>query len=302
MYSRLVHPSFSRLVLAISFVMLSGCGYKTTVYDPLAAKRTIGSVGGGSSNGVTTPSQEGPVRVEDTQMRDSPEIQRATMRPYQVHGKWYYPSHVDVGQRSHGIASWYGPTFHGKKTSNGEIYSMYARTAAHKTYPMNTIVKVVNQENGKSTVVRINDRGPFVEGRVIDLSNTAAREIDMTAKGLAPVELEVLGFGGVVDDNLSAEVPTAVAESHEFKVGVSAESVQVTRFLIQLGSFRSKEGAEASRAQHQGRGGYQAVVRDYELDGKPLYRVFLSGFKSEEEARDFISKDKGLGNAFIMTE
>lgn len=91
-----------------------------------------------------------------------------------------------------GIASWYGPGFHGKRTANGEIFDMYALTAAHKTLPFNTLVKVVDLDTGRWVVVRINDRGPFVPGRIIDLSYAAAKELGIVEKGLARVGLKVL--------------------------------------------------------------------------------------------------------------
>ncbi len=122
------------------------------------------------------------------------------MRPYSVFGIKYYPFIANIGDKFDGIASWYGPDFHSKKTSNGEIYDMYDMTAAHKTLPMNTVVRVDNLENGKSIVVRINDRGPFVRGRIIDLSNKAAREIEMVGKGTANVKLTVLGYNGEIEN------------------------------------------------------------------------------------------------------
>ena len=91
-----------------------------------------------------------------------------------------------------GIASWYGPGFHGKRTANGEIYDMYAMTAAHKTLPFNAIVKVVDLDTGRWVIVRINDRGPFVPGRIIDLSYAAAEELGIVEKGIARVGLKVL--------------------------------------------------------------------------------------------------------------
>lgn len=94
-----------------------------------------------------------------------------------------------------GIASWYGDDYHGKPTANGEIYDMEALTAAHKTLPFNSLVRVVNRDNGKTVTVRINDRGPFVEGRVIDLSRKAAREIGIITVGLARVDLYVIMEG-----------------------------------------------------------------------------------------------------------
>ncbi len=93
-----------------------------------------------------------------------------------------------------GLASWYGEDFNGRLTANGEVYDMYAFTAAHKTLPLGTVVKVTNEENGMTTQVRINDRGPYVEGRIIDLSRTAARALNMREQGTAKVKLEVMSW------------------------------------------------------------------------------------------------------------
>jgi len=134
----------------------------------------------------------------DGKIKNSKAMQRATMRPYVVFNKKYYPTLAHIGDNLHGIASWYGPNFHAKKTSNGEIYNMYAMTAAHKTLPMNTVVQVENLINGKKIIVRINDRGPFVAGRIIDLSNKAAHQIDMVKTGTVKVKLTVLGFNGKI--------------------------------------------------------------------------------------------------------
>ncbi len=109
-------------------------------------------------------------------------MHRATMRPYTVGGKRYYPTMVSVGDTFSGIASWYGRDFHGKKTSNGEYYNMYDFTAAHKTLPMNTMLKVTNLRNNRSVIVRVNDRGPFVNNRIIDLSYAAAKRLDTGCK------------------------------------------------------------------------------------------------------------------------
>lgn len=101
-------------------------------------------------------------------------------------------------KKMEGISSWYGKKFHGSQTSNGEIYNMHAKTAAHKTLPMHTIVKVTNIQNGKSTVVRINDRGPFIKGRIIDCSYAAGKEIGLDRLGIAKVEVEILSYDGKV--------------------------------------------------------------------------------------------------------
>lgn len=112
-------------------------------------------------------------------------------QPYQIGGVWYYPS-VDYRYRETGIASWYGPGFHGKRTANGEIYDQNEMTAAHRTLPMPSLVRVTNLENGRTLKVRINDRGPFKNGRIIDLSHRAASLLGFVGKGTAKVRVEVL--------------------------------------------------------------------------------------------------------------
>ncbi|RJQ66392.1 MAG: septal ring lytic transglycosylase RlpA family protein [Desulfobacteraceae bacterium] len=114
-------------------------------------------------------------------------------KPYRVYGAWYHPLTNASGFEEQGIASWYGEEFHGRKTSNGEIYDMYAMTAAHKTLPLGTYVRVHNLSNNRSVDVRINDRGPFVRGRIIDLSYTAAKELGVLGPGTAPVKVVALG-------------------------------------------------------------------------------------------------------------
>lgn len=111
--------------------------------------------------------------------------------PYKIRGEWYRPE-IDPDYDEEGVASWYGPTFHGKKTANGEVYDQYAMTAAHKTLPMPSVVRVTRRDNGRSIIVRVNDRGPYVDGRVIDLSRAAAEELGMRRAGLAPVRVQIL--------------------------------------------------------------------------------------------------------------
>ncbi len=156
--------------------------------------------------------------TKNSKINNSKEMHKYTMRPYNVFGIKYYPFIANIGDEFEGIASWYGPDFHSKKTSNGEIYNMYDMTAAHKTLPMNTVVKVDNLENGKSIVVRINDRGPFVKGRIIDLSNKAAHQIDMVRKGTANIKITILGYNGEIENK---DAPYSVVD----KVSVPNEDI-----------------------------------------------------------------------------
>jgi rare lipoprotein A len=142
-------------------------------------------------------------------------------QPYQISGRTYYPRE-DFDYDRTGTASWYGSDFHGRRTANGETYDMNAMTAAHPTLPMPTIVRVTNLDNGRSVIVRVNDRGPFAEDRIIDMSRAGARELGFENKGLARVRVTVLReaslqlkrAAGVADvpPNRPA-VPTAQAEA-----------------------------------------------------------------------------------------
>jgi rare lipoprotein A len=217
--------------------------------------------------------------------------QRATMRSYKVMGKRYHPTYVEVGQVMKGISSWYGPNFHGKYTSNGEIYNMHARTAAHKTWPMDTMVRVHNLQNGKSTIVRINDRGPFVRGRIIDCSYAAGKELGLDRMGIAKVSVEVLGFAGKIEP--SGRI------SKDQKVHTKTRIV-LSNFGIQVGAFRRYAGAETIKRNYAGRyTRYHPVIKRFNVGGQALYRVWLMGFGSEQEARDF-KNNNNLAGAFIV--
>ena len=204
-----------------------------------------------------------------TKVYETPGAKTSTQKAYSVNGKMYYPKkNIPIGWRQKGIASWYGPNFHGKYTSNGELYNMYAYTAAHKILPMNTIVKVTNLKNKKSVVVRINDRGPFVKGRIIDLSYIAGKKIGLDKFGIAPVILEVIGFKG---------------------------KTYVSGYLVQVGAFFKKKGAILTANKYK-RLGYNSKV----LKKGDFYKVVIGRFKSYSEAKKF--KLKNSLNGFIIGE
>jgi len=213
---------------------------------------------------------------------------KATMRSYKVLGRRYNPTYVEVGQVMHGISSWYGPNFHGKYTSNGEIYNMHARTAAHKTWPMDTMVRVKNLKNGKSTIVRINDRGPFVRGRIIDCSYTAGKEIGLDKMGIARVDIEVLGFAGKI-------------QRPNKKMHRQVQRVQLSNFGVQVGAFSHYEGAQTYKRNYTGKyAQYHPIIKRFtDEQGMTLYRVWLMGFGSEQEVRDF-KNNNDLKGTFIV--
>ncbi|MGJ0315841.1 septal ring lytic transglycosylase RlpA family protein [Aliarcobacter cryaerophilus] len=262
----------------------------------------------------------------DKSINNSEAMHRATMRPYNVFGIRYYPFVANVGDQFDGIASWYGPDFHAKKTSNGEIYNMYAMTAAHKTLPMNTVVRVDNLDNGRSTIVRINDRGPFVAGRIIDLSNKAAHEIDMVRKGTARVKVTVLGYNGLIDDKNAPNVNSIEQKPEVEKIEVVEDDVIATnintnigmvsapittskssskdssksssggKFSIQVGAFSLQAGALKTVDEYKAK--FPSKKIEYVENGG-IYRVYIRGFSSYDDGQNFKAKNS-LTNAIVV--
>jgi rare lipoprotein A len=174
----------------------------------------------------------------------------------------YEPEKV-IRYREVGQASWYGEEFHGRRTANGEIYDMYAMTAAHRTLPFNTRVRVTNLENGRKAEFRINDRGPFISGRIIDLSYSGARAIEMVGRGTAKVSVEATGFAGNQSPSLE---------------GI---------FSIQVGAFTEKENATRFRTQLEKKFPNVHMVL-WESNVKRFYRVRLGAFHTEAEAQRYL--------------
>ena len=171
-------------------------------------------------------------------------------------------SYPDAGEGEvieEGVASWYGPNFHGKLTANGERYDMYGLTAAHRTLPFNTLLRVENMENSESVVVRINDRGPFAKNRIIDLSKKAAEQIDMIGNGTAPVKLVLLE--GDLENSRTTDLKTAT-------------------YTVQLGSFGSETGAFDLSRKIKG-----SRVEKIPLNNQTVYRVYYGVYVDKEEAR-----------------
>jgi rare lipoprotein A len=174
---------------------------------------------------------------------------------YDAMGKRYYVLGASDGYIERGVASWYGPTFHGVNTSSGERYDMYGMTAAHKTLPLPTYVRVTNLRNGRTITVRINDRGPFVGTRLIDLSYTAAAKLDMLREGTTFVEVRALEPGGT-PDNLTR----------------TSETPPPTLY-VQAGAFADAGNAQRAIARLRAAGLATAFIAPPASDKPPLYRV-----------------------------
>jgi rare lipoprotein A len=202
---------------------------------------------------------------------------RPTQRPYTVLGKTYEPLKSHVGFSQEGIASWYGKDFHGKRTSNGEIYDMNAMTAAHKTLPLGVYVKVRNLDNGREVVVRVNDRGPFVKSRVIDLSYAAAKALRYDAVGTAPVRIDALGYR---EKGSSGEA--FYNEPDTYDSGT---------YAVQIGSFKDPQNAQRLAGEMKKIFGY-AEIQPAIVDGERFSRVLVGRYtslKSAEEAEQTFS-------------
>lgn len=177
-------------------------------------------------------------------------------KPYRVYGTWYQPMPHARDFSEWGVASWYGRQFHGRKTSSGEIYDMYAMTAAHKTLPLGTWVSVRRVDSGRQVEVRVNDRGPFVHGRIIDLSYAAAEALDMVGPGTAEVEVVALG-----ERRRTASGDIFVAT--DYYSGA---------FTFQVGAFTSRDNAERLRAKLAATFAH-AHITPYDRGDAIFYRV-----------------------------
>ena len=224
------------------------------------------------------------VRVLDTPGSDL----KGTQKPYEVNGERYDPVRNADGYREEGLASWYGKDFHGRKTSNGESYDMHAMTAAHKTLPMNVHVRVINQSNGRESVVRINDRGPFVRGRIIDLSYAAAKELGVIGPGTAPVRIEALGY----------REPVATGGVVSYRPPASYEAGP---FTVQVGAFTVLQNAQRLAEELRRSYGESSVVEGW-VSGQKFHRVRVGLYPDMTAALQAESEfaARGFHNCFVV--
>jgi len=203
-----------------------------------------------------------------TSVESSRSTTKAYQKPYTVNGKRYEPMSSHEGFVQTGIASWYGKDFHGKKTSNGEKYDMNAMTAAHKTLPLGVFVKIRNTDNGHEAIVRVNDRGPFIKGRIIDLSYAAAKKLGVDIIGTAPVRIEALGYRVSGPENYQAP-----------------DSYDVGSYTVQVGSFREYSNAHRLSEEIKKRFGFSEVHMT-NVHGDNFYRVYAGKYPSLHDAEN----------------
>lgn len=225
---------------------------------------------------------------------------RATQRPYVIGHRTYYPIPTALGYREQGIASWYGKKFHGRKTANGETYDMYGHTAAHKTLPMGTMLLVNNLSNGKSTVVRINDRGPFVRKRIIDLTYTAAKELDMIKTGTANIEILALGEK-VRKPQAKKNAQKTLQQPISEQPRLAQQNFDRGKFFIQIGAFEHKQNAKRLAEKFAAKG-RDVIIQQYPAAGIRLYRVMVYSGTSLKIAKqhELYLEKHGYPNALVI--
>ena len=285
----------SRTGSLFCLLLLAACGSLTTGPAPVSDR---------GSDTVSTPRRGGGYYKDDGPGDNPPgnldaipdavpkaePLHRFANNPYSVLGQDYTPLHETGHYKARGLASWYGKKFHGQKTSTGDIYDMYAMTAAHPTLPIPSYARVTNLANGKSVVVRVNDRGPFHADRIIDLSYTAAWKLGLVGGGSGKVEVESL----MPSSPLAP--PALLAMKSEDAVPAKAaadrplpEIDDARGAWLQLGAFGNRDNAEALKsrlARELGDMGDKLVVRN----AGNLFRVQLGPWADAQEARDIAAK------------
>jgi rare lipoprotein A len=221
-------------------------------------------------------------RIADAQPRVEP-LNRGANRPYEVFGKKYVPLVSVQPFHQRGIASWYGRRFNGQPTSSGERYDMYAMTAAHKVLPIPSYARVTNLANGRSVVVRINDRGPFHSGRIIDLSYAAAHKLGYVAAGSAQVQVDSIVPGAAIEP-VAAAAPAAPEPAAAPLMPQPAAADEPAGVYLQLGAFSARENAESFRVHVYRELGWLADAIHVLASGG-LYKLHLGPYRSEDKAR-----------------
>ena len=261
----LAHTS-GRLAVAVLLMLIGAC--KATPPRPAPAP--------------TPPPPPPPAdvtKIPDAVPQVEPRSRSGNPPFYEVDGRRYFILNSSAGYLERGVASWYGRDFHGGRTATGDTYDMYAMTAAHKTLPLPCYVQVTNLSNGRSVVVRVNDRGPFVANRLIDLSYSAATRLDMIRDGTALVEVRSVDAQGAALP--PSAVPTAPA--------------RVDTLYVQAGAFADATNSERLLQKLRSAGIGPAFVRNDQVGGKSLYRVRVGPVPSVAEFDRLVQELKGIG-------
>ena len=279
-------------VLLLSLLVLQGCSLLRR--GPEAPPKPPA--------GVPKPPRD-LASIPDAVPQAEPRSRYGNPETYEVFGKKYRVMKSARGHVERGLASWYGPGFHAERTSSGEPYNMYSMTAAHKTLPIPSYVRVTHLGNGRSIVVRVNDRGPFVGNRIIDLSYTAAYKLGMIGTGTAPVEIRVLQPGDASSGRVTAATPVAppsaptpaATPAPSPAQAVDTPSLGISSRFLQTGSFGSRPNAEAMTRRLAQSGIRNAVIREARIGERVVYRVQVGPLDNAVEADDMVERLRLVG-------
>lgn len=275
----------SRLLLILLCITLASCG---------------------SSKTKDGPPQSGSTRIPDLPgdavPRPEPKSRYGNGPDYEVFGKHYTVMKSSHGYKERGVASWYGKKFHGRLTSNREPYDMYGMTAAHKTLPLPTYVRVRNLSNNRSIIVRVNDRGPFVHNRIIDLSYSAALKLDMVKSGTGLVEVEAISFDEPSGDRPVRQTtePAPVARTPD----PAPPQINEDRIYVQVGAFGSRENAENRLATLRSASILSAFVVEDTTAIPSLYRVRIGPIRGVVQYDIVVEElaNLGISDPYLINE
>lgn len=274
-----------------------GAPYRAAGLAGVVLSVLVGGCGGPQSTSDSAPPSPPDLSaVDDAIPTAEPPSRYGNPSSYEVWGETYRTLDTSEGYRERGVASWYGTKFHGRRTSSGERYDMYAMTAAHKSLPLPAFVQVKNLQNGRTAVVKVNDRGPFHEGRIIDLSYAAASKLGVVDAGTAPVEVVALPPHQTIRGASSVTTAKARGENHQL------QPIPSGNMYLQIGAF--SERANARRLLVQLDGSLPGRVRIHEAPAAgAAYRVRVGPLSTAET--DAVRRDLdalGFSEAIIVFE
>jgi rare lipoprotein A len=259
-----------------------------TVWSPLTLSILVSACGTLGPQDGPPPQAISAHDIQDAIPKYEPLSQYGNPDSYVVDGKRYYVLDSAKGYVKRGVASWYGTKFHGRRTSSGELYDMYAMSAAHKSLPLPTYVQVTNLDNQRSVIVKVNDRGPFHDDRIIDLSYAAAVKLGVAGNGTAPVEVKTI------------EVPST-AELSAVENSAAAEKPVATGHFVQVGAFTDRGNAERLQEQISLQIPFPVTINSVNSE---FYRVRVGPFSDRQQVEAAKSQlsDLGIRNTVILND
>jgi rare lipoprotein A len=233
--------------------------------------------------------------IPDAVPRDEPRSKYGNPASYVVNGRTYHVMNSSKGFTERGIASWYGEKFHGRRTSSGETYDMYGMTAAHKSLPLPTYAEVTNLQTGKRIVVKVNDRGPFHDNRVIDLSYTAASKLGILGKGTGLVEVRAIDTSYVASNAPARTMPAAPLEAPVEAVAIPVVRAGSAGFYIQVGAFSQLANAQKMYDKLGALANTLTNISEAQVNGSRIYRVRIGPIEDVTLADRIVNELGSLG-------